>query len=94
MFNFSGRILEFSKKEDVLLERTKLTPSSSIMDNADVHIVKDSERIDQIAYKYYQNSKLWWVIADVNDIQDNLINPFQLEPGTKLFIPKFEKLLL
>lgn len=94
MFNFSGRILEFSKKEDVLLERAKLSPSSSIMKDADVHIVKDNERIDQIAYKYYQNSKLWWVIADVNDSRANLINPFVLEPGTKLFIPKIENLTL
>ena len=52
------------------------------------HVVVEGQRLDQISYKYYGSNKFWWIIADVNDIADNLINPFSdLVPGTKLIIP-------
>lgn len=41
-------------------------------------------RLDLIAWKYYGNVKLWWVIAMVNDI----IDPWtDLEPGDLIRIP-------
>ena len=48
-----------------------------------VHQVIEGDRLDTIAFKYYNNSKLWYIIADVNGI----INPFELEIGIKLLIP-------
>lgn len=49
------------------------------------HEVKTEEtnRLDKIAYRYYRNPTLWWVIAYANDILD----PFQLERGELLRIP-------
>ena len=42
-------------------------------------------RIDLIAYDFLGDSKLWWVIAMVNDVDgDSLIVP----TGTELYIPK------
>lgn len=45
--------------------------------------VDERNRLDIIAYKYYQNATYWWLIAMVNDI----IDPFIVVPGTQLKIP-------
>ena len=48
-----------------------------------VHEVIDGDRLDTIAFKYYGNSRLWYIIADANEIT----NPFEIEVGSKLIIP-------
>ena len=50
------------------------------------HDVVAGERLDQLAYRYLSDPKLWWVIAEVNDIAW----PLDLEPGTVLRIPSLE----
>ena len=55
------------------------------------HIVKSHEasRLDLIAYNYYKNPLLWWVIAQAN----NIYNPIEGVPvGTTLRIPSLETL--
>lgn len=48
------------------------------------HTVIEDERLDTIAFKYYRDSTLWYLIADVNEI----FNPLaKLVPGTELLIP-------
>lgn len=49
---------------------------------------KEENRIDLIAYQYYQNSKLWWVLVVANDIRD----PLTLEVGKVLRIPSINSL--
>lgn len=49
----------------------------------DTHIVKAGETLQSIAYQYYGNSGYWHRLVAFNHI----INPFKLEPYTKLFIP-------
>ncbi len=51
--------------------------------NDKFHTVLEGERLDSIAYKYYKDSTLWHIIADVNVIT----NPFSIEPGDELVIP-------
>ena len=46
--------------------------------------VQDLSRIDLLAYDYYGDVTLWWVIANVNNIKNPLI---ELVPGTELKIP-------
>ena len=43
----------------------------------------DKNRLDLIAYKYYNKANLWWVIALANDIR----NPLEIEVGEILRIP-------
>lgn len=52
------------------------------------HEVKAGEdnRLDLIAYKYYRNPSLWWVIAEAN----NIIDPIKVEVGEVLRIPPRE----
>lgn len=38
------------------------------------HKVKDSDTLDYLALKYYNNPTYYWVIAYFNDIQDCYIN--------------------
>ena len=47
----------------------------------------DSRRIDLIAWRYYHDVSLWWVIAEVNSIG----NPLEIEPGTILRVPSYER---
>lgn len=52
------------------------------------HIVTQAEirRIDLISYRYYGDVRLWWVIAEANNITD----PTHLTPGKVLRIPARE----
>lgn len=52
------------------------------------HIVTRDEvgRLDLIAYKYYNDSTLWWVIADANQLNNYLDDMFA---GQELAIPRY-----
>ena len=50
------------------------------------HILKECDYLWDIAYKFYGDSKLWWVLRDVN----NIFNPFELTIGHELIIPSLE----
>lgn len=47
------------------------------------HIISELDTLDSIALFYYNNPLYWWIIADVNDIQD----VFNLKVGNSLQIP-------
>ena len=49
--------------------------------------IADSKRIDLIAWRYYKDVSLWWVSAEVN----NIGNPLELEVGTVLRIPAYDR---
>jgi nucleoid-associated protein YgaU len=50
------------------------------------HEVQIGDRLDVLAYKYLGDVKLWWVIAEVNDIAWG----GELEIGATLSIPPLE----
>lgn len=52
------------------------------------HVVSDVDRIDLIAYKYYHDVRLWWIIAEMN----NILNPLELISGTTLRIPSYDRI--
>lgn len=43
------------------------------------------DRLDYLAFVYLGNSRLWWQIMDINPSIDD---PFAIEPGTKIRIPR------
>lgn len=68
--------------------------SSEIENNDDdIYVICTiGDRLDKLAFQYYQDSKLWWVIACCNPhiVPDSLY----LEPGTQLRIVKnYQKIL-
>lgn len=42
-----------------------------------IHMVKETDDLDKLAFKYYGRPDLYWIIADFNRIQDPYINLFE-----------------
>jgi hypothetical protein len=86
-----GWVEVFDNNEKLLLRKT-LGIKVTLTDK--YHLLRRGEMLDALAFKYYQNvtkdpSKFWWVIADVNGID----NPFDLKAfeGTQIVIPNLIK---
>lgn len=60
-------------------------PPQISQSNSDIfHTVKEGETLQNIAFRYYKDSGLWYVIAEANKI----LNPFEeLIAGTLIRIP-------
>ena len=53
--------------------------------NNDIYIyAKSEDRLDNLAYKYYGDVSLWWVIAQANHVGKG---GFRLNPGMQIRIP-------
>ena len=48
------------------------------------HVVSQSDRIDLLANRYYQDPAMWWVIAWANNLE---ILPTDMKEGMQLRIP-------
>jgi len=90
----NGSILDFGGDEQLLIRDNLVIQPR----NEDIyHIVIQGDRLDKLAWKFYQNvvedaSKYWWVIADANDI----FNPLNLEDyiGKEILIPDLPRVRL
>ena len=68
-------------REVYSLRKIKNIPKS----NDDIYIViQEGDRLDTIANQYYEDSSLWWIIANANQIHDP---SFTVKEGTILRIP-------
>lgn len=47
----------------------------------------EGDRLDTVAQKFYGNSSFWWTILDKNPA---IVDPNNIEPGTKLIIESIE----
>lgn len=79
----TGFVIELENAK--LLKRGKFNYNNATAGD-ESHVLKEGEYLWDLAYKFYGDSKLWWIIADTNDIY----NPFELEIGVELVIPDFE----
>lgn len=68
----------------------RLTPSISPNQNDQSHVVVAGDRLDALAYSYYGNSALWWIIADANAIAFSM----DLAPNTRLRIPSLNSTMM
>jgi len=68
------------------LRRTSSVPASP---NNRSHVVVAGDRLDALAYRYYGDPTLWWVIADANAIAF----PLDLKSNTVLQIPPASSLM-
>jgi hypothetical protein len=59
-------------------------PSTSAQENDSYIITGAEDRLDLIAYDFYGDSTLWWVIAMVNDLEGDSMFP---PTGIQLRIP-------
>ena len=69
-------------KKSVMVYETTIYPEVPER-NDDLHVIaQEGDRLDNIAFQYYGDSKLWWYIATANKI-----NTINIPPGTSLRIP-------
>ena len=65
--------------------RTKIYPNIPLKDT-DIYIVsQEGDRLDTLAYQYYDDQSLWWIIATANNIHNA---SFAVEDGTILRVPQ------
>ena len=52
---------------------------------SDIQVVsREGDYLDTLAYKYYGQASLWWVIASANGLANG---SFCIKPGTAIVIP-------
>lgn len=59
-------------------------PKIKANDNDLYVISQQSDRLDILANKYYNDSSLWWIIAVANNLNDASLS---IEPGIQMRIP-------
>ncbi|MFD9947246.1 LysM peptidoglycan-binding domain-containing protein [Nonomuraea sp. NPDC059023] len=67
-----------------LVRSQSLRPNKSWSFNFTLHQIKDGDRIDLIAYRYYNDASLWWMVADANP---EILAWHDLSPGFVIRIP-------
>jgi hypothetical protein len=77
--------LETKKTHDGrIVYRPKLYPNIPLRDD-DVYVMTElGDRLDTLAFQYYQDPTLWWIIASANNIHDV---PLGFPEATVLRIP-------
>lgn len=70
---------------DESLERRPITHREDIEDR--VYTIKEEDTLTLIAFKFYNESLLWFIIADAN----NIINPLDITPGKNIIIPNLNR---
>jgi nucleoid-associated protein YgaU len=80
-------LVEFwkNKQRRTFMERRVPVSEKELSPDRIRHRVEAGETLDLIAFDYF-DSRYWHLIAEVNDI----INPFDVKPGTLLWIPSEE----
>jgi hypothetical protein len=65
--------------------KSKFYPNIPLSKN-DIYVITTvGDRLDSLAYSYYRDSTLWWIIAAANNnITNGALYP---QPGTQLRIP-------
>ena len=81
-YRFTG--IKIDKDTGNRVMKTTLYPEIKI-DNGDRFVYPiDGDRLENLAYRYYGDSTLWWIIAQANKIRDG---SYALKPDEKLRIP-------
>lgn len=60
----------------------------SARSRGEMYTIREGDRIDMIAYTMLSDSRLWWLIADMNPLK--ILDPMDLVPGTEIFVPSLE----
>lgn len=82
-----GYVINY-QEGDRSLERLKLLHKEDLDDRS--HIIKQGDTLDLISFQYYGNPLYWYIIADINNID----NPFVLDIGKSIIIPNIKRYTL
>jgi nucleoid-associated protein YgaU len=67
-------------------QKLKVTREPLAGEVALTYQVREGDRLDLLAFKFYRNARKWWLIADANS--DCMAPEQLLTPGRMLIIPK------
>ena len=81
-YDFTGIKIDKDTGNRVL--KSTLYPEIKIEDGDQFVYPIDGDRVENIAYRYYGDSTLWWIITKANGIRDG---SFGLKPDVKIRIP-------
>tara|TARA_B100000795_G_scaffold70421_1_gene49346 strand:- start:11 stop:310 length:300 start_codon:yes stop_codon:yes gene_type:complete len=62
-------------KSGVIVYGTTYYPQIPLEDSDKFVFSKDGDRLDTLAYRYYGDTTLWWVIAKANGIKGKVAAP-------------------
>jgi nucleoid-associated protein YgaU len=63
---------------------TRLYPSIAQSDDDVLYITNETDFLDTLAYKFYKDTSLWWIIALANNLGNGRLS---VEPGLQIRIP-------
>jgi len=75
---------QFTKKD--MLDRYTTTRLPSIPQSPDDRYIfsREGDRLDQLAFEFYEEPRYWWIIATANNLGKGTLN---VEPGIQIRIP-------
>lgn len=73
-------------QQDAILHSRERVKAEDLNEDSVVHEFEVTEELDLLAYDFGGKTRLFWLIADINEIVD----PFNIPVGTKLVIPSEE----
>jgi nucleoid-associated protein YgaU len=80
------RVPDYSIDGDGSPQKLKATREPLPTDIAITYQVREGDRLDLLAFRFYRNPRKWWLIADANP--DCVAPEHLLTPGRMLIIPK------
>ena len=81
-YTYTKQLKDIDTKKNYL--ESTIYPTIKPNDN-DLYIISEQgDRLDLLAYKYYNDVSMWWIIATANNLNDA---SFFINPGTQLRIP-------
>jgi hypothetical protein len=84
MNRYENPIIKYTL-QDKRYWKQKYYPNIPLSETDDYVITTIGDRLDSLAYSYYNDSTLWWIISTANNnITKGSLFP---EPGTQLRIP-------
>lgn len=85
-----GSVFQF-KEGDYLMDRMPIEVEKSTKDR--YFTVVQGDTLGALADKAYGNSKYWWILDDVNNLNLKGIEAmFELQPGITLYVPDLNKI--
>mgnify|MGYP003618661754 CR=1 FL=1 len=82
---YSNGITINYQEGDTSLQRKTIVHKEDLEDKS--YIIRQDDTLSSIANKFYNEPLYWYIIADVNNID----NPFILETGKSIIIPNINK---
>jgi phage tail protein X len=83
-YNYSDNIL-FTPTDKKPYFKGKFYPNIPLYENDLYVVTTGGDRLDYLAYKYYRDSELWWIISAANNNATN--GALFPQPGIQLRIP-------